>query len=731
MLRRWAIVAGLALLGTICHAQSLTSVTGTITDPAGVPYSFAKVSAQLIPTTASPTVLVNGNPTQIGGQQNATTDANGTFSMNLFCNSAGGGCSVISPAATQWQFTVQSNGAPPPLGTGPQSCVALITVTGASQSVSANFSCPALGRASASSTRTIDVAAQTGANFDTQQINTATITNTSTTITAPSGTFSAGDVGKSITGFKTLGCDTGTLLQTDVPILPETTIAAFVSSSQVTTVAAATASSGAGSGCLFWGHPDDAAFAAADAAAAAATQCPTINIPAKQGWIDQPHFIVSIPACNNSSGALGGVVIGYGEVIRGQGKGSSILFIAPNLKNNAASCTGGSSTTACYFGQPGQNLRDFQMTGGDQAATAFGSLHNLFEFNNYTVLSNVMFNQYGSNDGQLNILAGSIVLWDADFSGMPSVNFNFVSFANASFIYSSAFQSNCQTGGQEVSIAAGTRIVSVGTTYTPDPCVNGLSHTEVRNSGAYYSYGDFFFNETTSNFAQAAFTNSISAAQAWFYGTRFEMNQSANTLSEPINNAVAGAFVYLSSTALGCGSAASIANNVGTMVDGGGNNVIAGTCQANPLTNPAAGVLMMSGNLSPIGTISSSTQLVASRNTLLGTTTLLPANNLWRGSTNEFELRLYAYDSAAGVGCTGNSTVTWTISYTDATGNAQTQTATETITTNGGATGGDKLAATFALLTQSGTAITYSATAPTGGACATTVPSFAAQLSLN
>lgn len=134
---------------TVCaaplvQAQTPTVVTGTITDANGLPYSFAKVSAQLIPTTASPTVIVGAIPKQIGGQQNATADVNGTFSMNLFCNVAGGGCSVISPAGTQWQFTVTTPGISPPLGTGPQACSASVTVTGASQSVSSNFSCPSL-----------------------------------------------------------------------------------------------------------------------------------------------------------------------------------------------------------------------------------------------------------------------------------------------------------------------------------------------------------------------------------------------------------------------------------------------------------------------------------------------------------------------------------------------------------------------------------------------------------
>jgi hypothetical protein len=141
-----AMLACAILFPLFAQAQTPTVVTGTVTDVNALPYSFAKVSAQLIPSTATPTIIVNGIPTQIGGQQNATADVNGNFSMNLFCNTAGGGCSVISPSGTQWQITVTiSPGILPPAGTGPQGCSATLPISGASQSISSAFSaCPAL-----------------------------------------------------------------------------------------------------------------------------------------------------------------------------------------------------------------------------------------------------------------------------------------------------------------------------------------------------------------------------------------------------------------------------------------------------------------------------------------------------------------------------------------------------------------------------------------------------------
>jgi hypothetical protein len=155
MTRGAAVALLLFLFLSPISAQTPTLVSGTITDTNGVPYAFAKVSASLvgIPPNVNATILVNGIPVGIGGQQNASADVNGNFTMNLFCNSAGGGCSVISPGGTQWQFTVNETGTPPPLGTGSQVCSATLTITGASQSATSSFgSCPALTSSGVGST---------------------------------------------------------------------------------------------------------------------------------------------------------------------------------------------------------------------------------------------------------------------------------------------------------------------------------------------------------------------------------------------------------------------------------------------------------------------------------------------------------------------------------------------------------------------------------------------------
>jgi hypothetical protein len=138
----------LCLMASPLLAQNTTVVTGTITDSNGIPYANATVQAQLLPTGVTPTEPppCNGQSATnctVSAYQRGTANAAGVFSMTLASNA------VLSPGGTTWQFTVTEPGSPPPLGTGPQSCSATLTISGASQSVSSSFSgCPALSNVS-------------------------------------------------------------------------------------------------------------------------------------------------------------------------------------------------------------------------------------------------------------------------------------------------------------------------------------------------------------------------------------------------------------------------------------------------------------------------------------------------------------------------------------------------------------------------------------------------------
>jgi len=122
-----------------------TVVSGTVKDVNGVAWAGGTIQPILsLPVGVSGATL---NGAQINGTgQRVTLDSTGSFLMQLPDNN------VVQPGGTQWTFNVNiSPGAPPPLGTGPQSCSVTLTITGASQSISSSLSaCPALSAVSSS-----------------------------------------------------------------------------------------------------------------------------------------------------------------------------------------------------------------------------------------------------------------------------------------------------------------------------------------------------------------------------------------------------------------------------------------------------------------------------------------------------------------------------------------------------------------------------------------------------
>jgi hypothetical protein len=138
--KRFSILTLLFLTAT-AWAQ-FTTVTGTVTDPNGLPYANGAITATLV-TSASPTL--NGfaytPPTQPTG-----LNAAGSFTMRLADNTQ------LSPAATTWNFKVCSAGGTiqPAGGKGPVcfSLAAPITISGATQDISTNLNAVALALSS-------------------------------------------------------------------------------------------------------------------------------------------------------------------------------------------------------------------------------------------------------------------------------------------------------------------------------------------------------------------------------------------------------------------------------------------------------------------------------------------------------------------------------------------------------------------------------------------------------
>jgi hypothetical protein len=122
------------------YAQAApTTVTATIKDPSGLAYANASINISLTPATPGGATCTGSGP--IGQIPVFNTNSNGFFSINLCPNGS------IVPASSQWLFTVSlSPGIQLPLGKGPQSFSAAITISGASQDISAtlNALAPAL-----------------------------------------------------------------------------------------------------------------------------------------------------------------------------------------------------------------------------------------------------------------------------------------------------------------------------------------------------------------------------------------------------------------------------------------------------------------------------------------------------------------------------------------------------------------------------------------------------------
>ena len=133
------------LLVSVYAQSATTQVTATITDPNGLPYTNAAISVQLVPAPSGPAICAGAG--QVQNPNPFTANANGFFSVNLCPNAS------ISTPGTQWQFIVSlSPGVPPPLGTGPQTCSATVTISGVSQDISSSFSCPRLSNAAGGGT---------------------------------------------------------------------------------------------------------------------------------------------------------------------------------------------------------------------------------------------------------------------------------------------------------------------------------------------------------------------------------------------------------------------------------------------------------------------------------------------------------------------------------------------------------------------------------------------------
>src|SRR5258708_11458098 len=116
------VFSGAFLFASTVRAQNFIATTAPVTDPNGIPYGNGTMSAVLTP--GSPGGWTLGGQPYSGRVGPVTLDSAGKFTANF------GNNSVILPAGTKWQITVNFNqgGNCPPLSTGPQNFTVIMSL---------------------------------------------------------------------------------------------------------------------------------------------------------------------------------------------------------------------------------------------------------------------------------------------------------------------------------------------------------------------------------------------------------------------------------------------------------------------------------------------------------------------------------------------------------------------------------------------------------------------------
>lgn len=384
-MRKFLVCLFLFCLPVSALAQ-ITTVTGTITDPNGVPYAGGTIKAQLTVSGSSvgqPTVTINNQAQcQSGGFGSApcqvpfqgtmgpiSLDQTGSFTLNLQDNTQ------VTPSGSKWTFTFGiSPGAALPIGTGPQTSPPIpVTISGTSQNISTLLSsaAPKLSNISANNPSGTISPLTFGAKWDVKFIGDAQWNLTTSTITCPSNdcNFTTADIGKIIFGTNCTAQINPSMLSGCGVSVPQGTITAVASSTSITVSTTTTNSCTASSAVtcnIAWGTQIDTA--AINAAATAAFNTPGSNcalqFPAGAAFIDAA--ILNGPGNNRCwQGAAGQTAIAdltsVGPAAFGACPGCTVIIPVPSF--NFGSCTGGLTSNACIGGLGNLHLHDFSIFG--------------------------------------------------------------------------------------------------------------------------------------------------------------------------------------------------------------------------------------------------------------------------------------------------------------------------------------------------------------------------------
>lgn len=391
------IACFLALFAAAPSFAQFTLVSGTVTDSNNLAYACATISAQIVNTNGQ-TLYLNGqifssqpSATKLGCPTDPSTSRTpGAYTVSLADNTqikCGNAAGQIVACGTQttWNFTVNSTGTPPPLGTGPQTCQLIgQTISGSSQTLNLT-GCPALSNSSAGGITqgrvpqgVVDpTVSPYNALFDVHRVKDASTTLSSGTVTCPNSdcNFTGTDLlGRPIAKVNQY-CfgTTGGVIAGSLDIAGK--ISAINGANSITCTGLALSNT-SGAVIFAWGDDDSTAInnawnAAANVAAANGSDV-AFQIPAGMAFTNACLWnTVSYPN-NGSYDAY------QTPVIQGVGRGASIIIPLPlttqtisnvNGTFNLSTCPTGDANYPPMFGPAGTNastsviMRDFTIDG--------------------------------------------------------------------------------------------------------------------------------------------------------------------------------------------------------------------------------------------------------------------------------------------------------------------------------------------------------------------------------
>jgi len=216
-MNRLALILALLLSSSLSWAQ-FTAVSGTVVDPNGLPYAYGTITPVLV-TSGTPIFTASNQP-YTPPTQSTGLYSNGSFLVQLADNT------TLSPGGTQWNFTVCSavGTVQPSVGQGPVcfTLAAPITISGASQNISANLQAAALALIRSGVSVPINVSSYPGADICVKAFNAGVANPSATLLMAISGknSCSVDPRGGWISGFYTSAGASGPVFAGNLQVVP-------------------------------------------------------------------------------------------------------------------------------------------------------------------------------------------------------------------------------------------------------------------------------------------------------------------------------------------------------------------------------------------------------------------------------------------------------------------------------------------------------------------------------